>query len=262
MPKKPVLEEVDDDDIDNMDMDIAQFDPNLKTPIAPIQKPVITRSQDSEPSVFDNFPKPAPQPKRSDIVDPSKFSAQEREEIRRFQVIYPCYFDVNRSHKEGRRVSTQDAVRNPLAKTISDACRQLRIPVLLELDKSHPQDYGNPGRVRVLVKENGVAGNSRFPNKRALLLEISKYLKEHPTTLASVGRSSGIPYPPEFETYEPEELPQLKNKRMNTIVPIHSNLTLKHPMTKSIYEPLPETPEAPKLPKAPKQQKKIMKIRG
>ena len=33
--KRPVLEEVDDDDIDNMDMNIAEFDPSLTTPIAP-----------------------------------------------------------------------------------------------------------------------------------------------------------------------------------------------------------------------------------
>lgn len=54
MPPKPTIEEVDDDEIDNMEMDIAQFDPNLKTPIAPVNKPVITRSQDSEPPLFPN----------------------------------------------------------------------------------------------------------------------------------------------------------------------------------------------------------------
>lgn len=263
MAKRPVLEEVDDDDIDNMDMDIAQFDPNLRTPIAPINKPVITRSQDSEPALFPNVqPTPVSQPRRSDIVDPSKFSAKEREELNSFQIIYPCYFDKNRTFKQGRRVPLADAVENPLAKTISDAIRRLQIPALLELDKSHPQDFGNPGRVRVLIKDKGVAGDSRFPTKKSLMRNISTYLKEHPTTLESIGRLSGIPYPAEFETFEPEELPRVKGKAMNTIVPIHSNLMLKHPMTKLIYDPLPETPEAPKLPKAPKQQKKIMKIRG
>lgn len=263
MSNRPVLEEVDDDDIDNMDMDIAQFDPNLRTPIAPINKPVITRSQDSEPALFPNVqPTPVSQPRRNDIVDPSKFSDKEREELNSFQIIYPCYFDRNRTFKQGRRVSLEDAVENPLAKTISDAIRRLQIPVLLELDKSHPQDFGNPGRVRVLLKEKGVSGNSRFPTKKALMRNISAYLKDHPTTLESVGRLSGIPYPAEFETFLPEELPRVKGKAMNTIVPVHSNLTLKHPMTKLIYDPLPEVPEAPKLPKAPKQQKKIMKIRG
>lgn len=267
MATRPTIEEVNDDDIDNMDMDLAQFDPSLKTPLAPISKPVITRSQDTEQntSSFANFggmPLSAPSVEsRSDIVDPEKFTDEEKGEIRQLQIIYPCYFDINRSHSEGRRVSTEMAVENPLAKTISDACRQLNMPVLLELEKSHPQDFGNPGRVRVQLKKDGKPSNTAFPTKRALFRAISKFLKAHPTTLASIGKQSGIPYPKEYEVdFTPEELPKVKGFRMNTIVPVHSNLTLKHPMMKLIYDPEPEPIEAPKPPKAPK--KKMMKIRG
>lgn len=269
MSKKPTLEEVNDDDIDNMDMDIAQFDPNLRTPIAPINKPTVTRSQDSEPPLFPNMPMP-PMPEAQrlsssshpDVVDPQKFSESEREQLSRFQTIYPCYFDKSRSHKEGRRVSAQNAVENPLAKTISDACRQFNIPVLLELDKSHPQDFGNPGRVRVLIKDEGKVNDPRFSNKRVILNKIAAYLKEHPTTIASIHKSTGIPYPKEYEEgFEPEEIPRVKGFKMNTIVPVHSDFTLKHPMTKGIYDPEPETvQEAPKAPKQPK--KKIMRVRG
>lgn len=264
MSRKPQLEEVDDDELENTELELAQLDPTLRTPIAPVNKPVVTRSQDLDD--FDppvEAPKPvlAPASKRDDIVDPEKFSAEEREQLRKFQVLYPCYFDKNRSHHEGRRVSEENAVENPLAKTISDACRQLNLPVLLELDKSHPQDFGNPGRVRVLIKEKGVAGDKRVPTKRALLNLVASYLKLHPTTLNSIGKSSGIPYPREFEdNFTPEEIPKVKGFKMNTIAPVHSNLTLKHPMTKLIYDPEPEAVEAPKLPKQPK--KKIMKIRG
>lgn len=265
MARRPVLEEVDDDDID-MNLDIAQFDPLLRTPIAPLNQPTITRSQDSEPPLFPNLPMTTPEfpdQKRDDIIDPAKFSEQEREELGRFQIVYPCYFDKNRSHKEGRRVSEEKAVLNPLAKTISDACRQMKIPVLLELDKTHPQDFGNPGRVRVLIKESGKPSDARFSTKKQLLNVIAGYLQEHPTTLHSIGRNSGIPYPSEFEQgFDPEELPRVKGFKMNSIVPVHSNLTLKHPMTKLIYDPQPEIAalDAPKVPKQPK--KKIMKIRG
>lgn len=270
MANRPILEEVNDDDIDNMDMDLAQFDPSLKTPLAPVQKPVITRSQDAEPSPgnfadFADFaaskPVQAPSENRDDIVDPAKFSAEEKSEIRQLQIIYPCYFDARRSHAEGRRVSAQMAVENPLAKTISDACRWLNVPVLLELDKSHPQDFGNPGRVRVQLKKDGKAVNPKFATKRALFHAIADFLRTHPTTLASIGPRSGIPYPKEYETgFTPEELPKVKGFRMNTIVPVHSNLTLKHPMMKLIYDPEPEPVQAPKAPKGPK--KKMMKIRG
>lgn len=271
MSKRPVLEEVDDDDIDNMDMDIAQFDPTLRTPIAPINKPVITRSQDSEPSLPLFPPIPQQQQKQEeddeklkDIINSSKFSEEERTEIKKMQLIYPCYFDVNRSHKEGRRVSLDMAVENPLAKTITDCLRLLHLPALLELDKSHPQDFGNSGRVRVCLKEEGEAVATEYPTKRALFREISRYLKSHPTTLASIGKDLGIPYPREYEQgYEPVELPKVKGFRMNTIVPVHSSLTMKHPMTKLIYDAEPDAiaaPVAPKVAKAPK--KKVMKIRG
>lgn len=264
MSRRPQLEEVDDDELESADMEIAQFDPSLRTPIAPISKPVVTRSQDtddSDPPIVPPTPSLALNRTRDDIVDPNKFSPEEREQISKFQILYPCYFDKRRSHKEGRRVSDENAVENPLAKTISDACRLLKIPVLLELDKCHPQDFGNPGRVRVLLKDKGVAGDSRFRTKRKLLNEVAAYLKDHPTTLASIGRASGVPYPREFEdNFEPEEIPRVKGFKMNTIVPVHSNLMLKHPMTKLIYDPEPEAVEAPKLPKQPK--KKIMKIRG
>lgn len=263
MDKKPQLEEVDDDDIDNMDLDIAQFDPSLKTPFAPVQKPVITRSQDAELQAAFSAPTPQQTPARApqkDIVDPAKLSDEEKRELANLQIIYPCYFDLNRSHRQGRRVSEDLAVENPLAKTISDACRALDLPVLLELDKTHPQDFGNPGRVRVQMKENG-EHTLRFTTKRALFVEVAKYLQAHPTTIKSVSKESGVPFPREFEdSFVPEELPKVKGFKMSTIAPAHSRLTMKHPMTKSIYDPEPEAAEAPKLPKAPK--KKVMKIRG
>lgn len=266
MARKPLLEEVDDDEIDNMDMDLAQFDPSLRTPLAPVNKPVITRLQDSEPLLFDALGS-APQmaaslqdAKTNDLVNPDKLTDEEKREIGRLQIIYPCYFDRCRSHSQGRRVSVEQAVENPLAKTILDACRALKLPVLLELDKSHPQDFGNPGRVRVQLKAEDKTLAAPFANKRALFKEISAYLKEHPTTLESVGQASGIPLMKEYQSgFEPLVLPKVKGFHMNTIVPVHLRLTVKHPMTKSIYEKLPEVEEAPK-PKAPK--KKMMKIRG
>lgn len=261
MSRRPVLETVDDDDIDNMDMDIAEFDPNLNTPIAPLRpQPSVVRSQDqtSKSPVLDIE---RPEDYDKDIRDPRQFSDSEKREFKSYQTIYPCYFDINRSHQSGRRVSKELAVSNPLAKTIADPCRFLRIPVLLELDKSHPQDFGNPGRVKLLIKKDGQQVDELINNKRQVMNSIAKYLKQHPTTLESIGLKSGHPIPPEYKDgFEPEELPRVKGFEMNTIVPIHSQLTMKHPMTKHIYDPEPEQPKIPAAPKAPK--KKVMKIRG
>jgi signal recognition particle subunit SRP19 len=265
---RPVLEEV--DDVDNMDMDIAEFDPSLRTPLAPARAPpTVVRSQDQEPPLFPGAPSVprtqtlAQAEAQKNVIDPAKFSQEEREHLKRFQIVYPCYFDKNRSHKEGRRVSALRAVENPLAKTISDACRSFSLPVILELDKSHPQDFGNPGRVRVLIKDNvngGQLSDSRYKTKRGLLNSIADYLASHPTTLDSISKNNGVPWPQEFDGFVPEELPRVKGFKMNSIVPVHSRVTLKHPMTKTIYDPEPEQPKVPAAPKQPK--KKVMKIRG
>ena len=44
------------------------------------------------------------------------------------------------------------AVANPLAREIADAVGGLGLPVVLEVGKTHPKDWANPGRVRVGLK--------------------------------------------------------------------------------------------------------------
>lgn len=261
MSRRPVLEEVDDEDIDNMDMDIEKYDPSLKTPIAEIIKPEIVRSQDSENintpafNPFPNLNQPSTKDISSDIVDPNTFTQQERDELSSFQILYPCYFDKNRSHSQGRRSPVALSVLNPLAKSVSDACRSLNLPVLLEMDKTHPQDFGNPGRVRVLIK-------SSHYSKRGLINIIGEYLTKHPTTISSITSNTIIP--PEFKQgFTPGPIPKVKGFKMNTIVPVHSTFTLKHPMTKSIYDPIVETAPALAVDKPKKQQKmKVKRLRG
>lgn len=47
------------------------------------------------------------------------------------------------------------AVMNPLAREMCDAVASLGLNVVFEPGKCHPRDWANPGRVRVLVKEDG-----------------------------------------------------------------------------------------------------------
>ena len=82
-----------------------------------------------------------------------------------FQCIYPVYFDRNRSRKEGRMISKELAVDNPMAREIVTACGRLRLETLFEPTKTHPKDWSNPGRVKVKLKEgrNNSINNSEFP---------------------------------------------------------------------------------------------------
>lgn len=109
-----------------------------------------------------------------------------------YQVLYPVYFDASRSRAEGRRVSKSQAVPNPLAVEIAAACQKLRLNPVLEPTKLHPKDWGNPGRVRVLIKaptKKGAAGPVAVPpgagavnNKHHLYTLVAQHLLQNPTT--------------------------------------------------------------------------------
>lgn len=259
----PKLEEIDDyNDIDNMDMDLAELDSSLKTPIAPKIVPTVVRSQDQEEQQqFGGNQKETISfinPETGKVEESAPISKRELEEVKKFQVLYPCYFDKNRSHKEGRRVPVELAVENPLAKTISDAVRHLGLLSIFEGDKCHPQDFGNPGRIRVLLKEEGhlVSTASTFQGgKRQLMKKVAEYLQQHPTTVESLRE---LPYGPDFDGIEFKKIPLVKGFKMNDIVPLHSPFLWGHPMTKSIYEaPKIEAPE--KQFKAPKNKFKVVR---
>lgn len=204
----PRLEEIDDfNDIDDLDMELAELDPSLRTPIAPKITPKVVRSQDQENPAFlpgtnnnsnsnNNSSNEKEQlsfinPKTGKVERSEAISKKDLEEVKRFQVLYPCYFDINRSHKEGRRVPKELAVENPLAKTMADAVRELGILCIFEGEKCHPQDFGNPGRIRVLFKENGqlIGAATKFKGgKRQLMKAVGEYMKRHPTTIESLRR--------------------------------------------------------------------------
>ena len=85
-------------------------------------------------------------------------------EYKHYQCIYPLYFDANRTRAQGRRVGAESAVQNPLAREIVDAVQLLGLKTVFEPGKMHPKDWANPGRVRVLVKEDGKPRNPRVKN--------------------------------------------------------------------------------------------------
>lgn len=262
----PKLEEIDDyDDIDNMDMDLAELDSSLRTPIAPKLQKSVVRSQDQE----ELFPElKYQQQKRGElkffnpetglVEETTGLTQEDMKEVKHFQVLYPCYFDKNRTHKEGRRVPSNLAVENPLAMTISEAVRNFGLLAIFEGDKTHPQDFGNPGRVRVLLKTNGQpvpSSSSLNGNKRRLMKHVSQYLKNHPTTLNSLKE---IPYGPDFDGIEPKPIPRVKGLKMNSIVPLHSPFLMGHPMTKSVYD-APKQTESEKKIKMPKNKYKVIR---
>ena len=179
----PRIEEVDDDDMvdDPEEMDPSAFDfarPQKGSP-EPAMDPSGSQMRPEDISAILN-----PQNTSQQQPPPSQMSDKERERLQReqkertknYQCIYPVYFDKTRSRDEGRRVKKEDAVENPLARGIVDALQHVGkelgvgLQIVFEPSKTHPKDWANPGRVRVLVKEGGKCVSNKIQNSRSCCL--------------------------------------------------------------------------------------------
>ncbi|KAF9734683.1 hypothetical protein PMIN06_006189 [Paraphaeosphaeria minitans] len=150
---------------------------------------------------------------------PGATASADREKSKHFQCLYPIYFDKSRTRAEGRRVGAELAVENPLARDMADATASLGLQTVFEPDKLHPKDWSNPGRVRVLLKQDGKQLDKNIKNKHHLYILISQYLKAHPTQKNSPFRLPirGLPMPKEM----PEPAVP-KGWKLNKILPLHS----------------------------------------
>lgn len=221
----PVIEEVEDDEIDNKHYSIDDFDSynpfSKDTPVdpdAPVQlRPTATANTSSKPeasrapssvnsSSRPSFNAPTREPESNmRKINPS---AQIPEHMKQWAVIYPIYFDKTRSVKEGRRVSQSLGVDNPIAVLISDACQSLGFESALEINKTHPNDWSNPGRVRVKLPTT--------TKKTDIYSDISMFLKLHPVTRESA-REQMYAQIAEFDSLEPLAVP--RNMKLHKILP-------------------------------------------
>lgn len=115
-------------------------------------------------------PKPTPIPPMA-----QQMPEPQREIPKYFQCLYPIYFDKTRSRAEGRKVGSELAVENPLARDIMDAVQMLGLQAGLEPEKLHPKDWANPGRVRVHLKsEDGRLVSPKIKNSECPMLRESR----------------------------------------------------------------------------------------
>ncbi|KAJ7201708.1 signal recognition particle, SRP19 subunit [Mycena pura] len=92
--------------------------------------------------------------------------------------VYPIYIDAKRAYGTGqRRVPRANAVWWPLSKDIADAANSMGLPTLHEVNKSHPRDWENPGRVRVQWKKDGKLVNPMLKTKKLLLQQIAAHIQ-------------------------------------------------------------------------------------
>lgn len=191
MPSSSVrIEEIDSDgdnfDVDNMDFDLpsAPAQPLLRpsgsgtagqsSSSGGVRKPTGLSAQQQQQAMFNALggasgaagPSFFPSSSTSQMVqapDPSIF--------KHYQAIYPIYIDAARAHKNGeRRVNRSRAIRHPKAQEMAEVASRIPgIKSVFEPEKSHPRDWANPGRVRVLFKDkSGNLLNRSIPDSRLL----------------------------------------------------------------------------------------------
>jgi signal recognition particle subunit SRP19 len=261
----PTLEEVDDvEDIDNMDFDPADFDP--KNPFSK-DNPV---AGGAGAMLNPTAPKPAtsssaqPQPQTSGMPQGGPFlnSDADMTEFGDWQVVYPVYFDASKTHSEGRRVSKDMAVKNPQAHMLMLACREIGVHVVYEAEKTHPKDWANPGRVRVLLKDgskSGLPANTVVKNKRHLFRLLSDYLKKHPTTentpkespmYTKLSQMSGAQLP---DSFHPLAVP--RGWKINDVLPLNSRALSSGEQSEEMFNQMQKMFPGMNMPDPPKQKK-------
>ncbi|TKY89633.1 hypothetical protein EX895_001418 [Sporisorium graminicola] len=100
-------------------------------------------------------------------------------EHKKWVSVYPIYFDAKRHYGKGcRRVSYEKSSPFPTQLWIAKAVGRLQLKYVQEPYKTHPQDWENPGRVKVqLFSDDGEPINSRFPGKKQLFDAIAETLQ-------------------------------------------------------------------------------------
>ncbi|TRX94628.1 hypothetical protein FHL15_004400 [Xylaria flabelliformis] len=181
----PRIEEVSDSDDDVSDPSEGDIDDFQDSDIlrAVPTKPTPSQSQARTA--------PIPQQQQQHTTQQAPQPGLQPDDIKDYQMLYPVYFDATRTRAQGRRVSANLAVKNPLAREIANACAALRLSPVFEAHRTHPKDWANPGRVRIALKE-ARARNHPIKNKHHLYVAVAKFLQEHPTTDDSPALRQGI----------------------------------------------------------------------
>lgn len=138
------IEEVSDSDIDSdpSEGDISDLDDDLQEhEVLKQRKPIVPPTKAAASSSLIN-PSAIPSTSANSQFqsqlgpDGARFQTQvDQSKYKDFQCIYPVYFDKNRSRHEGRRVGIEQAVENPLAREIVNACGRLGLETLFEMQK-------------------------------------------------------------------------------------------------------------------------------
>ncbi|KAF9527484.1 signal recognition particle, SRP19 subunit [Crepidotus variabilis] len=190
--KAAVIEEFDDD----TDLPL----PNVPLPNTGARGPILQEVDDSDEDDFEpashagpaSPPRQPPsgvQQQRSNVGPDGVNRVTDITPYKSWSCIYPIYIDAKRPCGRGqRRVPRGKALWWPVSKDIAETASNLGLGTLHEVNKSHPRDWENPGRVRVQWKKDGKLMNPAIKTKKQLLEMICYQLQ--------ILKPENIPKPP------------------------------------------------------------------
>lgn len=84
--------------------------------------------------------------------------------------IWPAYIDLDKTQKEGRKISKENAVSNPKIQEINKAAKKLNLEPEVKRDVAYPKSWWeNSGKVLISLNDS--------LTKREALIKISNIIK-------------------------------------------------------------------------------------
>ncbi|KAJ9098613.1 hypothetical protein QFC21_004260 [Naganishia friedmannii] len=119
---------------------------------------------------------------------------KDQQEFKDWNTLYPLYFDAKLSVNQGRRVPRSKAVWWPQSLHIAKACSSLGLQCIHEIEKTHPADWRNPGRVKVLLQKDGnfahpIITNPQIQKMNPSLLPKPDVIKRRRTEVVQANKS-------------------------------------------------------------------------
>ncbi|SBS88420.1 signal recognition particle subunit SRP19, putative [Plasmodium ovale] len=79
--------------------------------------------------------------------------SDDGKDFSRWKIIYPNYLNKKKKVKEGRKINLSYCVIDPSVDEIAVACKELKIPCVVEKNKYYPRDWLVEGRIRVKIPD-------------------------------------------------------------------------------------------------------------
>ncbi|KAH7918468.1 signal recognition particle, SRP19 subunit [Leucogyrophana mollusca] len=191
-----------------------------------------------------------PPPPAAQAPDQPSNTVTDITPYKKWTCIYPIYIDAKRPYGTGsRRIARSKSVWYPLSKDIADASSRLGLGTLHEVQKAHPRDWENPGRVRVQWKKDGRLMNGAIKTKKQLLEMISFQIQRI--------KPDNIPRPPYTSSPIPETAPTSSTASTTPSSKAPPSTKGKQPASKSASASAVTSKSASKSPSKPLAQSQL-----